>query len=638
MGKQFRPPKVATKPMKLASFDIFDTTLIRKCGKPENIFFLVAQKLFPNDKALREEFLLWRQSAETKARQRIGGKEPSLDDIYANKPGKEIEMQIEADNLIANPEVKSLIETKRQEGYTICFISDMYLSSNFLSDILRRENCLLADEKVFVSCEANARKSSGKLYDAVRKALPKISQWTHYGDYALSDVKIPRKKGIKATKVNTPFTDTEQLILNRSKSLESEYEMSILAGLQRAARLSHQNSDYAEIAADFVSPAYIPYVSFLLADARARGLQRLYFLSRDSHILMKLAEVQKENYPDIEFRYLFISRKSLLLPFLKNANVESYLSTMDHHTIMRRKVDDLLEPLNTSREELASIYGISFDYSKIHGNKEEKDFLEKLFGGNSSFLPELKKRITSQRSLLLDYFRQSGLMDGKKCGMVDVGWLGTSRLMINEILQSEGFSPTEFYYFGIRKDTYPSTFGRYTSYFRPSQLSTELTTLVENYFSASPYPSTLGYVKNEDHVVPLFASEKGYQDTTITSANREISQWIWREMKSIGLNFEPAFWDWAKISLDAITSLSVKINLQAFARCAEFDGIPFVKKLSFAELFSIIILGDHVTAFDKASVQWTCGRTLYPTLWQLHSLSGRIRRKLYLKVINNGNE
>ena len=37
--------------MKLASFDIFDTTLIRKCGKPENIFYLLAHKLYPNDKA-----------------------------------------------------------------------------------------------------------------------------------------------------------------------------------------------------------------------------------------------------------------------------------------------------------------------------------------------------------------------------------------------------------------------------------------------------------------------------------------------------------------------------------------------------------------------------------------------------------
>ena len=40
--------------MKLASFDIFDTTLIRKCGKPGNIFYILAHKLYPSDKAKRE--------------------------------------------------------------------------------------------------------------------------------------------------------------------------------------------------------------------------------------------------------------------------------------------------------------------------------------------------------------------------------------------------------------------------------------------------------------------------------------------------------------------------------------------------------------------------------------------------------
>lgn len=32
--------------MKLVSFDIFDTTLVRKCGAPENIFYLLANRIF----------------------------------------------------------------------------------------------------------------------------------------------------------------------------------------------------------------------------------------------------------------------------------------------------------------------------------------------------------------------------------------------------------------------------------------------------------------------------------------------------------------------------------------------------------------------------------------------------------------
>lgn len=32
--------------MKLASFDIFDTTLVRKCGSPDNIFYLLSKRIY----------------------------------------------------------------------------------------------------------------------------------------------------------------------------------------------------------------------------------------------------------------------------------------------------------------------------------------------------------------------------------------------------------------------------------------------------------------------------------------------------------------------------------------------------------------------------------------------------------------
>lgn len=53
--------------MKLVSFDIFDTTLVRKCGAPENIFYLLANRIFgSSDKcaAYRNSFFLWRRKAE----------------------------------------------------------------------------------------------------------------------------------------------------------------------------------------------------------------------------------------------------------------------------------------------------------------------------------------------------------------------------------------------------------------------------------------------------------------------------------------------------------------------------------------------------------------------------------------------
>ena len=168
--------------MKLASFDIFDTVLIRKCGHPRNIFYLSAKRLYPDTASKREDFFLWRCRAEQEAAARTRSKNPTLAEIYDDTAlsgfpeytPEELmlaEKQTEKENLVVNPAVKTLIEKKRDEGFRICFISDMYLDSRFLSDILRESDCLLEDEPVFVSCEQGARKADGKLFDNVRRLL-----------------------------------------------------------------------------------------------------------------------------------------------------------------------------------------------------------------------------------------------------------------------------------------------------------------------------------------------------------------------------------------------------------------------------------------------------------------------------------
>lgn len=628
--------------MTLSSFDIFDTVLIRKCGLPENIFYLLANKLYPNNQALREAFLLWRRQAEQQARYRFPRTDVSLEQIYSDdtlsgftgytsQQMMEAEIQVESENLIANPAIKKLIEKKREQGYCICFISDMYLSSHTLSNILQREGCLLNDEKVYVSCEHNARKSNGLLFDIVRKEV-QPSEWLHFGDHPVGDVKMPQRKGIRATQVHTEFTETERMLLAQTLSTRNRYELSILTGLQRAARICYSNDTYKKIASNFVAPAYIPYVHFLMEQAQQKGLKRLYFLSRDSYVLMKMAEVLQPSYPTIELRYLFVSRKSLLLPYLTEMNAKQYLAVQDHQSIYSKKVDELLAVFETSREEQENTFGTTFDYNRIGNKQQETDFLNKIFGKESRYLPVLRERASKRRTLLHAYFEQEGLFDGTPSGMVDVGWLGTSRLMINSILKDKGTQPAEFFYLGVRNDALPVKYGIYTSYYRPEQLSTSLTTLVENYFSASPYPSTLNYKQTEQGVIPVFTTSIGYQENDITSSNVSIAQWIMQEMGRTGVHFTDVFWSWSRTCINAISTLSCRIDLTPFVKAADFDDTAFVRKLTLIELLRLVCFGEHITAYDRASLQLTVNRAIDTPLWKLHSYMGCIRHYLYVKL------
>ena len=650
--------------MKLASFDIFDTTLIRKCGKPENIFYILAHKLYPNDKAKREDFLLWRKGAESKARKNTPGKDVTIEDIYSSEelcgfaeytPAKFIEAEkcVESENLITNPHIKDIIKAKREQGYTICFISDMYLPSSLLKDILLREKCIKDDETVYVSCEENARKSNGALYRKLKEQL-KPQLWEHYGDHPVSDVKMAKRYGIKATKVNTDFTPGEShTILPQSD--RRHYESSILAGLSRAARIHFKNDAYTTIAADFVAPAYIPYVHFVIETAKERGIKTLYFLSRDSYILQCIAEQLPHN--GIELRYLFVSRKALLLPYLYNATAEKFLAIQDKRTIRGKSVKELTLSLGTTTDELKEKFSITFEFEKVTTKEQEQIFLDAIFGNESKYISTLNERAKEKRALLNGYFAQEKVFSNDTTAMVDVGWLGTTRLMINSILKEEGYPETLFFYYGVRGDVLHSRYGRYIAYYSPSQLSTEGTTLIENYFSASPYPSTIGYKQIGNEIAPIFKGNCEYKENEIVKSNFAVAKWICNEIVKIStcncssskgswhlvtegflnrggvsVSLEKHFWQWGKQAVKEMLKMNKDVDITPLLKATEFDNTAFVRKLTIKELVCIICLGSRATAFDRGSLRITCGKHIFPCIDKIARFTGNIRRRLYLRL------
>lgn len=625
--------------MNLASFDIFDTVLLRKCGKPGNIFHLLAHRLYPDDEVKRVAFIQWRRQAEGRVASRIKGRETTIASIYTDAdvavfsdytPAQliEAEKEIEADNLTANPAVKSIIEKCRKEGKTICFISDMYLDSKFLAQILKREGCLAGNEKVYVSCEEGARKSTGALFDKVRNYI-NPTHWEHYGDHPVSDVKRAKEKGINATLIDTAFTESEKHLADNSK--QHGYELSCLAGLQRVARITNGHNAYSTLAADFVSPAYIPYVQFVLEKAKELGIKRLYFLSRDSYILQKIAEQMQGGYPGIELKYLFVSRKALLLPYLQEPTAAKVLAVQDKQTLVGKYVKELLNSLGTSSAELKERFSTEFEYSRITNKQQEADFLNKIFGEKSYFCNHLKKIATEKREFLNAYFAQEGLFDNSEKAMVDVGWLGTTRLMINSILHEEKCKNTIFFYYGVRGDVLDGSHGVFYNYFTPQELSTELTTMVENYFSASPYPSTTGYRVENGKVIPTFKEDSAIKSNKIIESNIAASTYIAGEISHTATLKADMLRTWCKRTTETMLALKHHdIDLSPLCDAGFFDGKPFVKILSTKELLNIMLLGGRCTAFDKASVRLTTGR-LFGLVWRICRVTGKIRRFLYLR-------
>ena len=613
--------------MRLASFDIFDTTLLRRCGRPEAVWNALAENLFPEEMDLQEAFVVWRRNAQGETlEEKYDGIDSSF--LYFSGIDKKGMMQaeeaVERAMLILNPSVCRLIEQRRAEGYRIAFISDMYLSSQFLRQVLESYGCCQAEDVVFVSCEHHARKDTGALYEVVRQALHP-SEWLHYGDNLRSDVKMARKKGLQAVHVDTAYNDVEKACARVAPTM---------AALSRLHRLEHVEDTFAAFAADFVVPAYLPYAIYVLREARRMGIRKLYFLSRDSYILLKAAQALSKEAEGLELHYLFVSRRSLLLPYLCGEDEYAYLAASDHHTLVRiDTIDKRLRHLGTSREEMRIKFGIEFPYSKVNNIKVQEDFLLKVF--HSDFTPLLQQRAQEQLCLLLDYFRQEGLMDGEPSAAVDVGWLGTSRLMINHILRRVGAKDLHFFYYGVRRDVFPPSAGRYSTYFQAEELSTETTTLLEHYYSASPYPSTIAYQKRENgEVIPVFADNEEFRHTPITQANQTAFEVMAINIQDQREADERTLREWAKCTFACLGNPAMNLDITPLSKQSEFDDhTPFVKRLTLVELVRLLLLGDHITGYDRGSLRLTIPQCLLACMWIIRTATGRIRKYLYQRLI-----
>lgn len=190
------------------SLDIFDTLLTRPVvDDPRDIFHLVAARV---DDAFDLDFVALRWHAEKE----LGDPCATLDDIYAHiqrRHGlspelaarlKKEEMLCERTLLQPRPDMLELCRAAQAAGKRIVAVSDMYLPSSFLLEVLHEKD-FAAVEAVYVSAEHKARKSdSGALFDIMlRKEQVDAANVLHMGDHTRSDVAVPLSKGMAAVHI-----------------------------------------------------------------------------------------------------------------------------------------------------------------------------------------------------------------------------------------------------------------------------------------------------------------------------------------------------------------------------------------------------------------------------------------------------
>ena len=437
------------KNYKVLSYDVFDTCLARICGSQEFAFELLAKSILGDEaeKSSLYDFVLERKRAEEIARKKSKKEDVTLKSIYENADftiltnigtSQIINKELEIHKSIITPiyEIKSEIEDLHSQGIRIIYISDMYLPKMFILSVLIQHGFYKEGDLLYVSSEIGLTKATGHLYDYVKEELDiNFNQWLHKGDNEYSDIYIPKKKGISTKKISYQYTFYENKIARFDYSC-SDLTLSKVASCERVTRLSFADSPYVRFASDFIAPMYVPFVYSILLDAEKRGIRQLFFIARDGYILLKIAEVFQELFPNIQIKYLYASRKSLYLPGINDLSLTSLLEVLPINGT--EAIIDFLSYLHLSN--------LNININEFIG-LDKKTVIEKLLN-YKDFNIALSKEYNEQSRLCIQYFEEIGLTM-PNCALVDAFGTRKTVKFINNILRRNGYNNVFSYYFGV---------------------------------------------------------------------------------------------------------------------------------------------------------------------------------------------
>lgn len=347
----------------VVSFDVFDTLLLRPYLTQEDLWLdLGRRELGERDGA---KFLKARIQADRKtyaeATKRSG--EHTLEEAYRQMPRryaslKEKEERLQRECLVANPEMAEMWNRAGELGKKRIIVSDMYLNEAWFVETLRERG--FGDyDALYVSSARQARKSTGKLFEIVKKdfAGQKI---LHIGDNTVSDVKMAESAGLMAWHYQN-LRDEVFSVNPFLKSYMADWP-SFAKRLQVGALvLGYKLARGAEkgywwrLGYFFGGMLGCLYVKWLANVAKERGIQHLMFVARDGYLLKEMFDQLQTG---IRTDYFYAPR-------MTSVKVCGVIGTDPEAVKERQMILDLLPNNDPEAERLRyKIYLDHFDVSR----------------------------------------------------------------------------------------------------------------------------------------------------------------------------------------------------------------------------------------------------------------------------------
>lgn len=408
------------------SFDLFDTLIMRKTLEPIDIFDLVELRLQEKGIIIRD-FKKKRRTAELQSGGKniyhiyeILSKRLQLDDEKMQIILDE-EIQCEKEYTIPRIVMAELMDYAAAKGKTVSIISDMYLPSNILSDILSSMG-ITRYNKLYVSCEYGVGKGKG-LFAEYLKDVPG-KKCLHVGDNRQSDILAAKEYGIDAYEI------------------KNAYDMLKISGFRRALIYTNNKCDrlfignmIAELFNDpfalylsfgvvhitdlqmalkcFLVPVVVHYIQELYDVLRKQSYQGILFGARDGYLLKKVYEYDlvevMENKP--KATYFYTSRKLAVKAAIRT----------------REDVDEFIKYLGNNTDP-QDVFMSMFHIEETAADMEQ--FISRYFD-------TIKEQSKTTRSHYLQYMENNEIDISGKYLFCDLIAAGTVQNSLNKIFQQQ---------------------------------------------------------------------------------------------------------------------------------------------------------------------------------------------------------
>ena len=455
---------------KLISFDIWDTIIKRKCH-PEEIKLHTAKYIFLKyNMELKKEYIdiynILKKRDEIEAEiceknQHNGfDAECKIEDVFSrliaeifkndaeNKANVQellnVEMKQEKEMIYINKDILPILEQYKE--LRKCLISDFYMSSKQLEELINYLQLPVKFEKIYSSADYLLNKKTGNLYKKAEEELKiKPEEHIHVGDNEYSDIESAKAMGISTIKVKRDNIDFK---CKRERKIEFDYSKAKKEDSNIENRLFNLGLE--------LSPLLYFFGYSVVEYAIKNKEPIIYYFTREGERFIKAYDLIKKDNPfTLELpkaEILEVSRMATFAASLKEFSISELLRLWSQYrtqsmvALFKTLAIDI-EPYKKYMEKYG--FDIKQDISELWFDLRMQKLCK-----DEEFLKQINSELKEKRKNLIDYFKNKGIMNEKgKMFIVDIGWRGTIQDNIAYIFdkkQIDGYYITLYDYYNLQ--------------------------------------------------------------------------------------------------------------------------------------------------------------------------------------------